>query len=91
MDNYIIWRMSGTTSGAYCQQWIVIRGASCICDAVFVVIICNFQVRLHLGKDVRLADSLAVSSRLGLAVAKMDGPTARSLTRDQFQNQEKVY
>ena len=35
MDNYIIWRMPGTSSGAYCQQWIAIRGATCICDAVF--------------------------------------------------------
>ena len=27
--------MSGTTSGAYCQQWTTICGATCICDAVF--------------------------------------------------------
>ena len=30
-----IWGMSETTSGAYCQQWTAIRGATCICDAVF--------------------------------------------------------
>ena len=34
VDNNIIWGMSGTTSGAYCQQWTTIRGATCICDAV---------------------------------------------------------
>ena len=33
----IIWGMSGTTSGAYCLQWTTIRGATCICDAVFKV------------------------------------------------------
>ena len=27
--------MSRTTSGAYCQKWKAIRGATCICDAVF--------------------------------------------------------
>ena len=32
VDNNIIWGMSGTTSGAYCQQWTTIRGATCICD-----------------------------------------------------------
>ena len=31
----IIWGMSGTTFGPYCQQWTTIRGATCICDAVF--------------------------------------------------------
>ena len=31
VDNNIIWGMSETTSGAYCQQC----GATCICDAVF--------------------------------------------------------
>ena len=30
-----VWGMSGTTSGAYCQQWTKICGATCICDAVF--------------------------------------------------------
>ena len=35
VDNNIIWGMSGTTSGAYCQQWTTIRGATCICDAGF--------------------------------------------------------
>ena len=35
--NYTIWRMYGTTSGAYCQQWKAIHGATCICDAVFIV------------------------------------------------------
>ena len=35
VDNCIIWQMCGTTSGAYCQQWIAIHGATCICDAVF--------------------------------------------------------
>ena len=39
VDNYIIWRMSGTTSGAYCQQWIAIRSAICMCDAVFLLFI----------------------------------------------------
>ena len=34
VDNYIIWRISGTKFGAYFQQWIAIRGATCICDAV---------------------------------------------------------
>ena len=29
-----IWSMSETTSGAYCQQWTAIRGATCICDAI---------------------------------------------------------
>ena len=33
VDNNIILGMSGTTSGAYCQQWTTIRGATCICDA----------------------------------------------------------
>ena len=36
VDNCIIWRMAGTTAGAYCQQWIANRGATCICDAVFL-------------------------------------------------------
>ena len=31
----IIWHIPGTKSGAYCQQWTTISGASCICDAVF--------------------------------------------------------
>ena len=35
VDNYIIWRMSGTTTKAYRQQWIAISGAIYICDAVF--------------------------------------------------------
>ena len=29
--------MSGTTSGAYRQQWTAIRDATCICDAVFLL------------------------------------------------------
>ena len=29
-----VWGMSGTTSGAYCQQWTTIRGATCICNAL---------------------------------------------------------
>ena len=28
--------MSGATSGAYCQEWTAIRGATGICDAVFI-------------------------------------------------------
>ena len=39
VDNNIIWGMSGTTSGAYCQQWTTIRGVTCISDAVFVICI----------------------------------------------------
>ena len=35
VDNYIIRRMFGTISTAYCQQWTAIRGATCIYDAVF--------------------------------------------------------
>jgi len=27
--------MTGTTSGAYCQQWTTIRSATGICDAIF--------------------------------------------------------
>ena len=37
VDNIIIFGMSGTTSGAYCQQWTAIHGATCICDAVFIL------------------------------------------------------
>ena len=37
VDNNIIWGMPGTTSGAYCQQWTTITGATCICDAIFKV------------------------------------------------------
>ena len=47
VDNYIIWRMSGTTSGAYCQQWIAILSAIYVCDAVCILIIniyCNFYL-----------------------------------------------
>ena len=36
-----IWGMSEITSGAYCQQWIAICGATCICDAVFVLFLHN--------------------------------------------------
>ena len=50
VDNNIFWGISGTTSGAYCQQWTTIRSATCICDAVFdiwisVMIICIQQTR----------------------------------------------
>ena len=46
VDNYIIWRMSGTTSGVYCQQLIAIHVATCICDAVFMVLI-GLYFQLH--------------------------------------------
>ena len=36
VDNNIMWGMSGTTFGAYCQQWTTIRGATCVCGAVFL-------------------------------------------------------
>ena len=36
VDNNIIWGMSGTTSGAYCQQWTTICGATCIFVAFFL-------------------------------------------------------
>ena len=40
----IIWGISGTTSGGYCQQWTAISGASCICDAVFPAVLSGYTV-----------------------------------------------
>ena len=34
VNNYIMWGMSGTTSGLYCQQWTAIHCATCTFDAV---------------------------------------------------------
>ena len=52
VDNNIIWGMSG----AYCQQWIAIRGATCIwtvwwqtLSRNFLVVWCGFGIGIEIG------------------------------------------
>ena len=46
--------MSETTSGAYCQHLAAIRGATCICDTVFIIIIVIF-IATKIGAVIKFA------------------------------------
>ena len=50
----IIWGMSGTTSGAHCQHWTANRGATCICDAVFIKLALEDFLNEDVKKDYKI-------------------------------------
>ena len=52
--------MSGTTSGAYCQQWTTICGATCICDAVFSSINDISVINLYILKILKMTGIILI-------------------------------
>ena len=55
--------MSGATSGAYCQQWTAIRGATFICDAVFFINVIRSDIKRKGEEGVESAQEYSLHTK----------------------------